>query len=431
MKATLNKIRNKKNIISLAVACFLCSTATTNIYASDIINNTEDNIEILISEADETIQIIEIDKSVFGVQIDLPIISGLTDNITYTIENPDFSGFLHTKSNMLSIYMANDSDMKTDTTIDIGVLENIADLTFAETGSILITNFLYQEESFENIPITVIKDTANDDNSSDEENEDENSSGGNGTTGGSSSGGSSSGGSSGGGSSSSNNSTTTDTTTNTEDTQTTDKEDSQTEDKIFDVNVILAEYADIDVHWARENIAFVVDEGLFAGTGYDENDKRIFSPDEQMTRAMFVTVLSRMQDVPLAFETGIFEDVPADAWYTTAVNWAVDYKITSGTAPTLFSPDANITREQMAVFLYNYMNAFHIHLDLIEDAETFVDDDEISDYARTAISIMQQADVINGRGEGIFDPKGLATRAEVATLITRFVRAIKEVTVII
>ncbi len=413
MKATLNKIKNKKNIFSLAVACFLCSAGATNIYASD-------TIEIVISEADETIQIIEIEQSIFGVQLDLPIISGLTDNISYTIDNPNFSGFLHTKSDMLSIYMANDSDMKTDNTIDIGVLENISDLTFADTGSIFITNFLYQEESFANVPITVIKDSSG------------NTGGSSGSTGGSSSGGSSGGSSSGG--NSSNNSTTDkedSQTTDKEDSQTTDKEDLDKEDKVFDVDTILSEYADIDVHWARENIAFVVDERLFAGTGYDDDGKRIFSPDEQMTRAMFVTVLSRMQNVPLAFETGIFEDVPADAWYTTAVNWAVDKKITSGTAPTLFSPDANVTREQMAVFLYNYMNAFHIHLDLIEDAETFVDDDEISDYARTAISIMQQADVINGRGEGIFDPKGLATRAEVATLITRFVRAIKEVTVII
>nr|WP_325237821.1 S-layer homology domain-containing protein [uncultured Oscillibacter sp.] len=110
------------------------------------------------------------------------------------------------------------------------------------------------------------------------------------------------------------------------------------------------DFTDIKNHWAEDNIIFVASRGLLSGTGNNQ-----FSPNTGMTRGMFVTALGRLADIdPNSYKTGKFTDVKADAYYAPYVNWAAEKGIVNGTSATTFSPDTNITREQMAVIMANY-----------------------------------------------------------------------------
>ena len=179
-------------------------------------------------------------------------------------------------------------------------------------------------------------------------------------------------------------------------------------------------FTDIKNHWAEDNIIFVASRGLLTGTGNNQ-----FSPDTGMTRGMFVTALGRLAGIDQAdYKTGKFTDVKADAYYAPYVNWAAEKGIVNGTTATTFSPDTNITREQMAVIMANYAKKLGYDLPVAHDAVTFADNAQISGWAAKEVKAMQQAGIMAGKGGNRFDPKGTATRAEVATVLRRFVEIV-------
>ncbi len=179
-------------------------------------------------------------------------------------------------------------------------------------------------------------------------------------------------------------------------------------------------FTDIKNHWAEDDIIFVASRGLLAGTGNNQ-----FSPDTGMTRGMFVTALGRLADIdPNSYKTGKFTDVKADAYYAPYVNWAAEKGIVNGTTATTFSPDTNITREQMAVIMANYAKKLGYDLPAAHEAVTFADNAQISGWAAKEVKAMQQAGILAGKGGNRFDPKGTATRAEVATVLRRFVEIV-------
>ena len=180
------------------------------------------------------------------------------------------------------------------------------------------------------------------------------------------------------------------------------------------------DFTDIKNHWAADNIIFVASRGLLAGTGNNQ-----FSPDTGMTRGMFVTALGRLAGIDQAdYKTGKFTDVKADAYYAPYVNWAAEKGIVNGTSATTFSPDTNITREQMAVIMANYAKKLGYDLPVAHEAVTFADNAQISGWAAKEVKAMQQAGIMAGKGGNRFDPKGTATRAEVATVLRRFVEIV-------
>ena len=179
-------------------------------------------------------------------------------------------------------------------------------------------------------------------------------------------------------------------------------------------------FTDIKNHWAEDNIIFVASRGLLTGTGNNQ-----FSPDTGMTRGMFVTALGRLAGIdPDSYKTGKFTDVKADAYYAPYVNWAAEKGIVNGTTSTTFSPDTNITREQMAVIMAGYAKKLGYDLPVAHDAVTFADNAQISSWAAKEVKAMQQAGIMAGKGGNLFDPKGTATRAEVATVLRRFVEIV-------
>ena len=179
-------------------------------------------------------------------------------------------------------------------------------------------------------------------------------------------------------------------------------------------------FTDITGHWAADNILFAASRGLLSGTS-----DTTFSPDTGMTRGMFVTALGRLAGInPDSYQTGKFTDVKADAYYAPYVNWAAQTGIVEGVTATTFAPDTNINREQMAVIMKNYAAKLGYDLPQTLKAVTFADNTQISSWAKDAVKSMQQAGILTGKNENKFDPKGTATRAEVATVLRQFVEIV-------
>ena len=179
-------------------------------------------------------------------------------------------------------------------------------------------------------------------------------------------------------------------------------------------------FTDIHNHWAADNILFAASRGLLSGTS-----DTTFSPNTGMTRGMFVTALGRLAGInPDSYKTGKFTDVKADAYYAPYVNWAAQNGIVEGVTATTFAPDSNINREQMAVIMANYAKKLGYDLPKTLQAVTFADNAQISSWAKNAVRTMQQAGILSGKNGNKFDPKGTATRAEVATILRRFVEIV-------
>ena len=173
--------------------------------------------------------------------------------------------------------------------------------------------------------------------------------------------------------------------------------------------------------WFYDDVKFVHQNGLFAGTSANT-----FSPQMPMTRGMVVTVLGRLAVIDIADYSGVsFDDVDTAQWYAPYVKWAAELGIVSGVGNNNYAPDANISRQDLAVILYNYAVKMGITLPETETATDFDDNSDIADYAAAAVTAMQKAGIINGKPGNLFDPTGIATRAEVAAMLHRFVEAVQ------
>jgi len=181
------------------------------------------------------------------------------------------------------------------------------------------------------------------------------------------------------------------------------------------------DFSDTDNHWASEYIDFVTARDLFKGTG-----ENTFSPGTGMTRGMIVTVLGRLSGVnPDEYDEISFSDIKDNAYYARYVEWVARNGIAQGAGQGQFLADREVTREQLAVILYNFMKYMGLTLSQSEaDNEAFADEEEISNYAREAVAAMQRAGIINGKNGNRFDPNGTASRAEVAAMLERFVSSI-------
>ncbi len=172
--------------------------------------------------------------------------------------------------------------------------------------------------------------------------------------------------------------------------------------------------------WYVKNgaIDFVYNQGLFSGLS-----PTTFGPKENMTRAMFVTVLGRLHGVKSTKAVTKFTDVKKSAYYSGYVAWANKNGIVSGLNATTFGPDNNINREQICAMMVRYCDFANIKLKKINKAVTFIDAKEISSYAKKAVTACQTGGIVGGEKAGSgyrFRPKGNATRAEVATIMLQF-----------
>lgn len=170
---------------------------------------------------------------------------------------------------------------------------------------------------------------------------------------------------------------------------------------------------DVSNHWAKEAINYTVDKGILKGTGDGK-----FDPDSRMTRGMIVTVLWRMGGSPAAGNQ-TFSDVSTGAWYNEAVSWAAANGIAAGNGSG-FAPNGDVTREQLAVILYNYAKHAGIDTTASNSLSGFADNGKISSWATGAMKWAVGTGLITGESGQTLNPHGASTRAQVATILMRF-----------
>lgn len=173
-------------------------------------------------------------------------------------------------------------------------------------------------------------------------------------------------------------------------------------------------FGDVSGHWAETDILSAVEDGLFTGTS-----DTTFSPDVTLSRAMFTTVLWRMAGSPAAEGTSTFADVAQGAWYHDAVVWGAANGLVKGVGENTFAPDAQITREQMAVMLCRYAEITGKTVGGSQSL-TFADTSTVSDWAVSSIGWAVDNGYLTGKPGNQLDPQGLATRAEATVVINRF-----------
>ena len=181
--------------------------------------------------------------------------------------------------------------------------------------------------------------------------------------------------------------------------------------------------------WAHEGLDYCIYRGYIAGTSAST-----VAPTGVCTRAQLVSILYRMQGEPttvagyeLAKLRAPFDDVPRGQWYTDAIWWAKLTGVVAGTSATTFDPSGEITREQLAVILYNYTKQFASgSLTATGSLAGFPDAGSVSSWARTEMAWAVGNGLISGTGSGgvaYLSPKGSATRAQVAAILMRFEQA--------
>ena len=168
--------------------------------------------------------------------------------------------------------------------------------------------------------------------------------------------------------------------------------------------------------WFFDDVLFVYDYGLMVGTG-----KTLFSPHETVTRGMMATILWRMEGSPVPKGKNRFTDVEDVKRYADAITWTAENGIFADYDKDRFKPDDPITREQLAAIFYRYADYKGYDLTVKGNLDKFKDADKITDYAKTAMQWAVGSDLVKGKSGALLDPQGKATRAEIATMLHRFI----------
>ena len=171
--------------------------------------------------------------------------------------------------------------------------------------------------------------------------------------------------------------------------------------------------------WYYDAVAYVYEQGLMGGTAGGR-----FSPDVTTSRAMIVTILYRQAGSPAAAGGAAFSDVAAGSWYADAVAWASANGIVTGYGSGAFGPDDPITREQMAAILYRYAAFQGRDVSGQASLDRFSDAGRVASYAAGAVRWAVDAGLITGTTSTTLSPSGSATRAQAATILSRFCQSL-------
>lgn len=170
-------------------------------------------------------------------------------------------------------------------------------------------------------------------------------------------------------------------------------------------------FSDVEADaWYAEFVVYCRDNGLMAGTS-----ETTFSPNTPTTRAMMATILYRLAGTPAVSGTDSYTDTQPGAWYSDAVLWASQNGVVSGYGNGLFGTDDPLTREQMAVMLWRYSGSPSANA-----GSDFADESSIASWADTAVDWVRENGYMSGVGANLFQPQSQATRAQMATILTRY-----------
>ena len=170
--------------------------------------------------------------------------------------------------------------------------------------------------------------------------------------------------------------------------------------------------------WFYESVKFLDERGLIVDT-----DRNRFNPYENTKRYSLVSILYILEGSPKAIKNS-FTDVEETIWYSDAISWAEERNIVEGYGNGLFGPNDDITREQIARILYNYSSYKGYNTSKTRSLESFKDNKEISEWAREDVAWAVASEIIKGRSKTMLYSKDKATKAEMATMLERFIKNI-------
>lgn len=176
--------------------------------------------------------------------------------------------------------------------------------------------------------------------------------------------------------------------------------------------------SDVKTHWGHPSIDYCVENGLMNGVGGGK-----FNPDGTVTRAMLATVLYRQAGSPDVQNASAFPDVNPGEWYGKAIAWAADAGIVTGYPDGTFDPNKAVTRQELATMFYRYAKFAKFDVSAAGDLSVFPDRNQVLEYAMEAMVWANGAGLITGNVVNdvtCLDPKGNATRSQLATILMRF-----------
>lgn len=176
-------------------------------------------------------------------------------------------------------------------------------------------------------------------------------------------------------------------------------------------------FVDMPGHWAYDSVRYAYQHDLMNGVS-----STLFAPNGTLNRAMMVTMLYRMAGSPAVSGGSVFTDVPAGQWYSNAVQWASANGVVNGVGEGRFAPEVQITREQMASMMMRYAQFKQYSTSQSADLSAFKDASSISGWALDSMKWANASGLINGRTADTIAPRGTATRAEAATILSRFMQ---------
>ncbi|MEG1500426.1 MAG: S-layer homology domain-containing protein [Clostridiales bacterium] len=183
----------------------------------------------------------------------------------------------------------------------------------------------------------------------------------------------------------------------------------------YDVIYNQKDFKDMQGHWAANAVSFVSSHELFSGMGNGR-----FNPNDSMTRGMLVTVLGRLYAEDLGSASASYLDVNKSAWYSQSIAWASKNKIVDGIGNAKFAPNKAVSREELAVIIYNYAKFSGLDTNQTADIKGFADYKKVSPWAEKQLQWAFATGLLKGGANNTLAPQDKATRAEVAAITERF-----------
>lgn len=182
-------------------------------------------------------------------------------------------------------------------------------------------------------------------------------------------------------------------------------------------------FTDITADWYKEAVLFAYNNNLMNGMGENK-----FKPDDATTRAMLTTILYRYEGEPDVSAKAPFTDLEQN-WYKTPINWAHSNKIVQGMSEKIFAPEEKVTREQIAVMMYRYAEGKKQDVSQRKKISSFSDAKKVNSWAKEAMEWAYAEGLITGNSinsKVLLDPQGNATRAQIATILMRYIKKAAE-----
>ena len=179
---------------------------------------------------------------------------------------------------------------------------------------------------------------------------------------------------------------------------------------------VFARYSDLDASgWYADGVRYALENGIMSGYG-----DGLFGPGDTTSRAMIAQILYNLEGKPAYSGMLNYTDVDANDWYAAAIRWANAEGIIDGYGNNLFGPNDVLTREQLVTILYRYAKSKGVDVSGQTSLTGYHDAASVSGWAEDAMQWAVAAGIITGKGHGTLDPKGNATRSEIATIMMRY-----------